>query len=193
MDDKFRIGRGRKVAFWRYLAQAEGLPPPQTPEEYARLYRQWRLYGYANSKIGWIYIKKLQQLGYKMANRDKEHCVCSAKIEHRWIIVNHATRLYAYIGNECKEKFYMPPPKSPRMALIQAIWLLSTLIDELERVGVKMKSVERLLGSAIYYIEKYTKYRDVYVTKKFAEKLEQYTGIKWRWKTWESSAKAKAQ
>jgi len=193
MDDKFRPGRGRKVAFWRVLAEGEGLPPPQTPEEYAHLYRRWRLYGYADSKLGWLYVKKLQQFGYKMVNRDKDHCVCGAKIEYRWLIVNHAAKLYAYIGNECKEKFFMPPPKSARMALIQAIWLLSTLIEELERVGVKTKSVKKLLGLAIYYVEKYTKFKEVYVAKWFVEKLEQYTGIKWRWKTWEDVAKAKAQ
>lgn len=188
--DEFKPGRGRKLSFWRNLAQAEGLPPPQTPEEYASLYRRWTLYGYADSKLGQMYVKRLQQLGYRMVNRDVNHCVCGAKIEHRWLIVNHSSKLYAFIGSECKEKFYLPEPKSPRMALIHAIWLLSTLVNELERVGIRAKDVEKLLGAAIYYMEKHTKYKEVYVTRKFAEKLEQY-GIRWKWKTWEDFTKAR--
>jgi len=187
-DDEFKPGRGRKVAFWRTLAEAEGHPPPKTPEEYASLYIRWSLYGYY-SDLAKQYERRLQQLGYRLVNKDKEHCVCGARIENRWLIVNHASKLYAYIGSECKEKFFLPRANSPRMALMQAIWLLSTLVGELKRVGIRTDRVEKLLGTTIYYIEKFTKYRNVYVSERFAYALEQYTGIKWRWKTWEKASK----
>jgi len=184
----FKPGRGRKVAFWRALAEAEGLPPPKTPEQYASLYIRWSLYGYY-SDLAKQYEKRLLQLGYRLVNRDRHHCICGARIEHGWLLVNHTAKLYAIVGSECKEKFFMPRANSPRVALMQAIWLLSTLANELRRVGIRAGRIERLLGAAIYYIEKYTKYRDVYVSKRFADALEQYTGIKWRWKTWEGGAR----
>jgi len=190
---EFKPGRGRKVAFWRNLALAEGLPPPHTPKEYARLYRRWRLYGYADSELGQLYVEKLQKIGYKMANRDKGHCVCGAPIKYRWLIVNHAGKLYAYIGNECKERFFLPPPTTPRMALKETIMILGNQIEETERVGLDTYFLELLLGDALRYAEKSTKYKEVYVSKWFAKNLELHVGIRWKWKTWEDVNKAKAR
>jgi len=185
----FKPGRGRKVAFWRTLAEAEGLPSPASEEDYANLYLRWRLYGYAESEFAKRYIDKLRKSGYRLVNKDLDHCVCGAKIKRRWLIVNDVARLYAFIGSECKEKFFLPAPTTPRMALMQAVMLLSVQISEAEKLGLNTRTLRRLLGQALRYVEKLTKFRELYVTKRFAELLELYTGIRWKWKTWEERSK----
>jgi len=185
----FKPGKGRKVAFWRTLAEAEGLPPPTSEEDYANLYLRWRLYGYAESEFSKRYIDRLRKNNYRLVNKDLDHCVCGAPIKKRWLIVNDVARLYAFIGSECKEKFFLPTPTTPRMALMQAVMLLGVQISEAEKLGLNTQTLRRLLGQALRYVEKLTKYKELYVTKRFAELLELYTGIRWKWKTWEEQYK----
>jgi len=181
----FKPGKGRKVAFWRTLAEAEGLPPPKTARDYGKLYRRWELYGYADSDLAKKYVEELKRRGYRLVNKDIKHCVCGAPIKNRWIIVNHTARLYAYVGSECKEKFFLPAPLTPRMALKQAVMILGNQIAQTERFGLDVSILETLLGKALIYIEKFTTYDEVYVSEWFVKKLELYTGIRWKWKTWE--------
>jgi len=179
----FKPGKGRKISFWRTLAEAEGLPEPKTPDEYADLFERWNLFGPAYNE----YVEALKRLGYKLVNQDPDHCVCGARIQHKWLIVNHVSKLFAYIGSECKEKFGLPTPTSPRSALAQATFLVVTQIRELRRVGVEPKMQRWLLGRILYYREKRTKFKDsLIVTKKFANMLKLMTGIEWKWEVWES-------
>jgi len=178
----FKPGRGRKVAFWRALAEAEGLPEPKSPEDYGELFERWDLYGPADEE----YIVALRRHGYKMVNQDPQHCVCGARIQYAWVIVNHASKLFAFIGSECKEKFGVPPLSSRHVALSFATSILLKQIRELRRFGIKPKKQLRLLGKVIYYREKMTIYKgSVIVSKTFAEELKLLTGIEWKWKTWE--------
>lgn len=75
------------------------------------------------------------------------------------------------------------------MALKQAVMILGNQIEETESVGLDASVLEALLGKALIYIEKFTIYDEVYVSEWFAKKMELYTGIRWKWKTWEERSK----
>jgi len=187
----FKPGKGRKVAFWRVLAEAEGLPPPKSARDYAKLYRRWRLYGYADSELAKKYIDVLRGRGYRLVNEDADHCVCGAPIKYRWLIVNKKARLYAFVGKECKERFFLPEAKSSRAAIKEVIMVLGNQIDETEEAGLDTYVLELLLGQALRYAEKLTRFKEVYVSRWFAKNIELNLGIKWKWTTWEDVSRKK--
>ena len=81
----------------------------------------------------------------------------------------------------------MPTPAGKKSALAHILFDLRCkleLLDKLNYVELK-KEIENLMNITIYYIEKQTKYKkNLLVTRNFANKVKELTGIEWRWDTW---------
>jgi len=73
----------RKVAFWEGLANASNVGLPQSPEEYADLYKRWRLIGFAKSPLVRRILDELKRMSYAMVNKDPRYCICGQRIERR--------------------------------------------------------------------------------------------------------------
>jgi hypothetical protein len=174
----------RKKTFWEKLSE-HSVSKLESFVDYVDVYREWTYYGYLFDEG---LLVPLEERGYETVNDDFDHCICGARIYHRYLLVNHITKKYAIIGSECRERFFLPTPRGRRSALAYIIYTLRSQLDYLSKVDgfERVKDeISKLLAIAIYYVEKQTKYgKDLKVSRNFARKVEFYTGLKWRWGVW---------
>lgn len=179
----------RKKAFWATLGEHSAHTfNEDDPLSYANIYAEWRFFGFVGDAYKAQMINALLTNGYKMVNGDIHHCVCGAPIKYRYLIINPFTKKFAFIGSECKERFYMPNPSGKKMALAYILFDLRNKLEILHRLGVKGKYpslVAQVLGLTVKYIEKLTKYKQkLKVGAWYAKRVEELTGIKWKWDVW---------
>jgi len=203
--------RTKKVAFWEGLANASNVGFPQSPEEYADLYKRWRLIGFyepprknefpRKTSLVKRILDELKRMGYVMVNKDPRYCICGQRIKRRWLIVSHIDKKYAFIGSECKERFFYPAPTNKLSTLVQALMLTRVLLEEVERLNLdkpgkglekRIAAIRRFMGTTIHYIEKTTIFKKrLKVSQSYANYLEQYTGLEWKWQKWGSDREGK--
>jgi len=179
----------KKKTFWERLSDhsVSKITDQGFTQSYSQLYQEWKYFGYLSDSLQ-EFIDVLKSKGYTMVNDDPEHCVCGTPIRHKYVIINPITLKYAIIGSCCREKFFAPKPSGKKSALAYILHDLRCKLEILQHVkNERLKSeIERLLDVTIYYIEKQTKFKKyLIVTKNFAEKVKEFTGVEWKWETWD--------
>jgi len=79
--------------------------------------------------------------------------------------------------------------------------LTRILLEEVERLNLDkpekglekhIGAIRRFMGTTIHYIEKSTIYKkSLKVSQQYANRLELYTGLEWKWQKWDSGKKGK--
>jgi len=150
--------------------------------------------GYADSPIVRAVLGALEGRGYSAVNRDGGHCVCGQPIGRAWVIVSHRDMKYALIGSECRAKLFAPLPTSKTSALSQALAELRAQVEEGRRFGADVSEGLRLLGITVCYLEKATVYGPrLKVSPRYAKALKAYTGLEWKWQTWDGGERGGQQ